>query len=74
VKARVIVYRAAVTAGAAAVAAGFGIPSAQAQPASVQPSRHHVLRAPQPSDPGPGPSLHHVLTTSQPSDPGPGPS
>jgi hypothetical protein len=33
-----------------------------------------VLRAPQPSDPGPGPSLHHVLTTSQPSDPGPGPS
>jgi len=55
-KAPVILYRAAVTVGAVAAAAGFGIPSAQAQPTSAHLSQHQVLRAPQPSDGGGGPS------------------
>lgn len=55
-KAPVILYRAAVTVGAVAAAAGFGIPSAQAQPTSAHLSQHHVLRAPQPGDGGGGPS------------------
>jgi hypothetical protein len=73
-KAPVILYRAAVTVGAVAAAAGFGIPSAQAQPTSAHLSQHQVLRAPQPSDGGGGPSLHHVLRGPQPSDPSGGPS
>jgi hypothetical protein len=69
VKARVIVYRAAVTAGAAAIAAGFGIQSAQAQPASAHLTQHHTLTTPQPGDGTGGPPEYHALTTPQPSDP-----
>ena len=52
-----MVYRAAVTAGAAAVAAGFGIQSAQAQPASAHLTQHHTLTTPQPGDGTGGPRV-----------------
>ncbi len=55
-KAPVILYRAAVTVGAVAAAAGFGIPSAQAQPTIAHLSQHQMLRAPEPGDGGGGPS------------------